>query len=51
MEHSMQVALLVLGLLAVVVGLVGYVWMLVEAFKDEVVQGVLCLICGCYGLY
>jgi hypothetical protein len=47
----MDVALFIFGILLSLVGLAGYVWLLVEAFQDEVAQGVFCLLCGCYALY
>src|SRR5262249_1973391 len=39
---------LVLGLLAMVAG---GIWFLVIAFSDEVMHGILCLLCNLYSLY
>ena len=47
----MPLVLMVLGGILNLAGLVGGVWLLVEAFKDEILQGVLCLCVPCYALY
>jgi hypothetical protein len=43
------------GYLAMAVGymmsIVGGVWFLIIAFQDDVMSGILCLICGIYSLY
>ena len=43
--------LIAVGGILGLVGLVGHIWVLVEAFKDDATQGILCLCVPCYILY
>ena len=46
--------LTILYVLEVIFGLVSFItwfFVLIAAFKDEVIKGVFCLICGIYSLY
>lgn len=47
---NLALALAYIGLL-LIYSLGIYVWLLVEAFRSSVLDGVLCLICGIYSLY
>jgi hypothetical protein len=47
----MAIALMSLGGLLALVGTVGGVWLMIEAFRDEALQGVLCLCVPFYALY
>src|SRR5690242_10617289 len=50
-EVAMAIVLMGLGLILNIAGAVGGIWLLVEAFKDEVLQGILCLCVPCYVFY
>jgi uncharacterized membrane protein YfcA len=47
----MPIVLIAIGVILAIAGAVGGIWLLVEAFKEEVIQGVLCLCVPCYALY
>lgn len=47
----MQTAVMVLGLLFSLVGAVGGIWILIEAFKVSVAEGFLTLCVPCYVFY
>ncbi len=39
------------GIACIIGGIVCYIMILIEAFRDEVWKGVVSLLCGLYGLY
>ncbi len=47
----MSVIFYILGALAALGGLGCSIFIIVEAFRDEIWKGVLCLVCGLYWLY
>ncbi|MBI1757377.1 MAG: hypothetical protein HYR64_09760 [Fimbriimonas ginsengisoli] len=47
----MSILLMVLGVLAALAGIGCFVFILIDAFQDEVWKGVVCLLCGLYFLF
>ncbi|AIE85230.1 hypothetical protein [Fimbriimonas ginsengisoli] len=47
----MHAVFLILGVIAIVLSIVCSIIVLIEAFKDSILKGVLCFVCGCYFLY
>ncbi len=47
----MNILLLILGVLAVLVGLGCWIYIVVDAFRDELWKGIVGLLCGFYLLY
>jgi hypothetical protein len=47
----MDIIKLILAAGFAIAGVVGWIIILIEAFKDEIWKGVLCLLCGLYMLY
>jgi len=47
----MEIIKIVLALVFAVAGIVGSIIILIEAFKDEIWKGIVCLLCGLYFLY
>lgn len=47
----MAYVLIGLGAILCLAGAVGGIWLLVEAFRDSIAQGFLCLCVPCYALY
>jgi len=47
----MDILKLILASLFLVAGLIGSIIILIEAFRDEIWKGFVCLLCGLYFLY
>ncbi len=47
----MEIIKTIAALVFAIAGIVGWIIILIEAFKDEIWKGVLFLLCGLYGLY
>lgn len=43
--------LVVAAILFLIVGVIGHIWLLYEAYNDDNTHGWLCLMCGPYALY
>lgn len=50
-EVQMEIIKLSVAIVFALAGIVGSIIILIEAFKDEIWKGVLCLLCGLYFLY
>jgi hypothetical protein len=48
---KMEIIKLLIAIVFALAGIVGSIIILIEAFKDEIWKGVLCLLCGLYFLY
>jgi len=47
----MSILFLLIAAVAGIVGLIGALFVIIAAFKDEIWKGILCLLCGVYWLY
>lgn len=47
----MSALFLILGVVAAIAGLICSIIILIEAFRESIVKGIFCIICGLYGLY
>ncbi len=47
----MDILKLILAVVFLLAGLIGWILILIEAFKDEIWKGILGLLCGLYFLY